>query len=100
LESSITILAENGTVKVGGQYMDKVLACEVKDYEMPELEAIQPPNDYGHYKGSASNHAYVYQNVIDVLAGKADIACTAEEGLKVVEFIEKVYTFRGMSYEL
>jgi predicted dehydrogenase len=94
LESSITILAENGTVKVGGQYMDKVLACEVKDYEMPELEAIQPPNDYGHYKGSASNHAYVYQNVIDVLAGKADIACTAEEGLKVVEFIEKVYTFR------
>jgi predicted dehydrogenase len=100
LESSITILAENGTVKVGGQYMDKVLACEVKDYEMPELEAIQPPNDYGHYKGSASNHAYVYQNVIDVLAGKADIACTAEEGLKVVEFIEKVYTFRGMSYEV
>jgi predicted dehydrogenase len=100
LESSITILAENGTVKVGGQYMDKVLACEVKDYEMPELEAIQPPNDYGHYKGSASNHAYVYQNVIDVLAGKADIACTAEEGLKVVEFIEKVYKFRGMSYEL
>jgi predicted dehydrogenase len=100
LESSITILAENGTVKVGGQYMDKVLACEVKDYEMPELEAIQPPNDYGHYKGSASNHAYVYQNVIDVLAGKADIACTAEEGLKVVEFIEKVYKFRGMSYEV
>jgi predicted dehydrogenase len=97
LESSITILAENGTVKVGGQYMDKVLACEVKDYEMPELEAIQPPNDYGHYKGSASNHAYVYQNVIDVLAGKADIACTAEEGLKVVEFIEKVYTFRVKS---
>jgi predicted dehydrogenase len=100
LESSITILAENGSIKVGGQYMDKVLACEVKDYEMPELEAIQPPNDYGHYKGSASNHAYVYQNVLDVLAGKADIACTAEEGLKVVEFIEKVYTFRGMSYEV
>jgi predicted dehydrogenase len=100
LESSITILAENGSIKVGGQYMDKVLACEVKDYEMPELEAIQPPNDYGHYKGSASNHAYVYQNVLDVLAGKADIACTAEEGLKVVEFIEKVYKFRGMSYEV
>ena len=95
LESSITILAENGSIKVGGQYMDKVLACEVKDYEMPELEAIQPPNDYGHYKGSASNHAYVYQNVLDVLAGKADIACTAEEGLKVVEFIEKVYKFRA-----
>jgi UDP-N-acetyl-2-amino-2-deoxyglucuronate dehydrogenase len=94
LESSITILAENGTVKVGGQYMEKILACNVKEYEMPILEETQPPNDYGHYKGSASNHAYVYQNVLDVLAGKADIACTAEEGLKVVEFIEKVYTWR------
>jgi len=94
LESSITILAENGTVKVGGQYMDKVLACEVKDYELPNLAPVMPPNDYGTYKGSASNHAYVYQNVIDVFAGKAEIDCTAEEGLKVVEFIEKVYKYR------
>jgi predicted dehydrogenase len=94
LESSITILAENGTVKVGGQYMDKVLACEVKDYELPDLAPIMPPNDYGTYKGSASNHAYVYQNVLDVFAGKAEIDCTAEEGLKVVEFIEKVYAWR------
>jgi predicted dehydrogenase len=100
LESSITILAENGTVKVGGQYMDKVLACEVKDYELPDLAPVMPPNDYGTYKGSASNHAYVYQNVIDVFAGKAEIDCTAEEGLKVVEFIEKVYKFRSMNYEL
>jgi len=95
LESSITILAEYGTVKVGGQYMEKILACNVKDYEMPILAETQPPNDYGTYKGSASNHVYVYENILDVLAGKADIACTAEEGLKVVEFIEKVYAFRA-----
>ncbi len=94
LESSLTILAENGTLKVGGQYMEKVLACDVKDYEMPVLTDTQPPNDYGTYKGSAANHLYVYQNVIDVLSGKANIACTAEEGLQVVEFIEKVYQFR------
>ena len=94
LESSITILAENGTVKVGGQYMDKVLACEVKDYLLPNLAPVMPPNDYGTYKGSASNHTYVYQNVIDVFEGKAEIDCTAEEGLKVVEFIEKVYKYR------
>lgn len=95
LESSITILGEHGTVKVGGQYMEKILACNVKDYEMPILAETQPPNDYGTYKGSASNHVYVYENVLDVLAGKAEIACTAEEGLKVVEFIEKVYAFRA-----
>jgi UDP-N-acetyl-2-amino-2-deoxyglucuronate dehydrogenase len=95
LESSITILAENGNVKVGGQYMDQVLVCNIKDYEMPVLKATLPPNNYGSYKGSASNHEYVYKNVIDVLNGKAEIDCTAEEGLKVVEFIEKVYKFRG-----
>lgn len=95
LESSMTILAENGTIKIGGQYMEKVLACMVKDYQMPDLPATLPPNDYGTYKGSAGNHAYVYQNVLDVLANKADIACTAEEGLSVVAFIEEVYGSRA-----
>ncbi|MCG9880887.1 MAG: Gfo/Idh/MocA family oxidoreductase [Bacteroidia bacterium] len=95
LESSITILAEHGTVQVGGQYMEKVLTCRIKDYQMPELEPPMPPNDYGTYKGSASNHAYVYQNILDVFEGKAEIACKAEEGLKVVELIEEVYRFRS-----
>jgi hypothetical protein len=33
----MTIIAENGAVKIGGQYMDKVEVCNVKDYVMPEL---------------------------------------------------------------
>jgi hypothetical protein len=37
LESSMTIIAENGAVKIGGQYMDKIEVCNVKDYVMPEL---------------------------------------------------------------
>jgi predicted dehydrogenase len=94
LESSITVLAEHGTIKVGGQYMEKVLACAVKDYQMPDLPETLPPNDYGTYKGSAGNHAYVYRNILEVLANKAKIACTAEEGLKVVAFIEEVYKMR------
>ncbi len=91
LESSITIVAENGTIKVGGQYMNEVLYCDVKSYEMPKLEASLPPNDYGHYKGSAANHQYIYQNVIEVLNGAAEIDATAEQGMKVVEIIENIY---------
>jgi UDP-N-acetyl-2-amino-2-deoxyglucuronate dehydrogenase len=94
LESSITILAEHGSVKVGGQYMDEVLACNVKDYTMPSLSPTLPPNDYGTYKGSASNHAFVYANVVDVLNENAKIDCTPEEGLRVVEVIEEVYKYR------
>jgi predicted dehydrogenase len=91
LESSITIVAENGTIKVGGQYMNEVLYCDVKSYEMPQIEASLPPNDYGHYKGSAANHQYIYQNVIEVLNGAAEIDATAEQGMKVVEIIENIY---------
>ena len=91
LESSITVIGEKGSVKVSGQYMDKVEACHVQDYVMPELPPSNPPNDYGDYKGSAANHHYIIQNVIDVIAGRAEIATNALEGMKVVEMIERMY---------
>jgi len=91
LESSMTIVAENGSVKIGGQYMDKVEYCHVKDYSMPELAPTNPGNDYGAYKGSAQNHNYVIDNVIDVLKGRAPIKTNALEGLKVVDIIVRIY---------
>lgn len=91
LESSLTIIAENGSVKVGGQYMDKVEVCNVKDYEMPELAPTNPGNDYGAYKGSAANHNYIIENVIEVLKGRNTITTNALEGLKVVDIIERIY---------
>jgi len=91
LESSMTIIAENGSVKIGGQYMNEVEYCHVKDYVMPQLAPTNPGNDYGAYKGSAQNHHYVIQNVIDVLKGRAPITTNALEGLKVVDIIERIY---------
>jgi len=94
LESSMTIIAENGSVKIGGQYMDKVEVCNVKDYQMPELAPTNPGNDYGAYKGSAANHHYVIENVVDVLNGRAAITTNALEGLKVVDIIERIYSLK------
>ncbi len=91
LESSITIVAENGSVKVGGQYMNEVEYCHIKDYNMPVLAASNPPNDYGPYKGSAANHHYIYENISNVLRGKESITTNALEGLKVVDIIERIY---------
>lgn len=88
----MTIIGEKGSVKVGGQYMDKVEYCHIKDYQMPELKQTNPPNDYGPYKGSAANHHYVIENVVDVLKGRAAITTNALEGLKVVEIIERIYS--------
>lgn len=95
LESSLTVIAENGSVKIGGQYMDKVEICDIKDYEMPELAPTNPGNDYGTYKGSAANHHYVIQNVVDTLKGRNVATTNALEGLKVVEIIERIYRKRN-----
>lgn len=94
LESSITIIAEKGTVKVGGQYMNDVEYCHIADYVMPEISPSNPPNDYGTYKGSAANHHYIFENVVDVLKGRDSITTNALEGLKVVEIIERIYALK------
>jgi predicted dehydrogenase len=91
LESSVTIIAEKGTVKIGGQYMDEVLECHIQDYEMPDLPDSEPPNDYGPYKGSAANHRFVVQNVVETLQGHSSAKTSAMEGLKVVDMIERIY---------
>jgi predicted dehydrogenase len=95
LESSITIIGRNGSVKIGGQYMNEVEACNIKGYEMPELDPTNPGNDYGAYKGSAANHNYVISNVIQTLKGKSTSTTNALEGLKVVEIIERIYKIRN-----
>ncbi len=94
LESSLTIIGSKGSVKVGGQYMDKVEYCHIDGYTMPELAATNPANDYGHYKGSANNHHYVIQNVVDTIQGNSTITTNALEGLKVVDIIERIYSLR------
>jgi len=94
LESSMTIIAERGTVKVSGQYMNEVAECNIKDYEMPPLPQAGPANDYGSYKGSAANHHFVIDNVIQTLGDRTFVSTNALEGLKVVDIIERIYQQR------
>lgn len=98
-ESAITIIGSKGTVKVAGQYMNEVVYCHIKDYEMPELPASNPPNDYGRYKGSAQNHHYVIENVVEKLKGDGDIKTNILEGLKVVDIIERIYAMRDAKWK-
>ncbi|REJ81656.1 MAG: gfo/Idh/MocA family oxidoreductase [Bacteroidetes bacterium] len=96
LESSMTIIGEKGSIKIGGQYMNEVEYCHIKDYEMPELPPVSPANDYGHYKGSAANHHFIIENVIDTLKGRTSATTNALEGLKVVDIIERIYSLRNL----
>ena len=92
MEGSITIFAENGTVKIGGQYLNELEYQNFNDFKISNLPPGNPPNEYGQYKGSMSNHDKVYENIIDVLDNKGVIATNAFEGMKTVEIIEKIYT--------
>jgi predicted dehydrogenase len=91
LESSITIIGEKGSVKIGGQYMNQVEFAHIQDYTMPLLAETALPNDYGSYKGSAANHIYLFQNVIDVLQNN--------DGLAVVAMIENIYQQRLLHFQ-
>jgi len=97
LESSMTIIGSKGSIKVGGQYMNNVEYCHVEGYEMPELPPSGPANDYGTYKGSAANHHFVIQNVIDTIKNRNVATTNALEGLKVVEIIERIYKERDLT---
>lgn len=95
MESSITVVGTKGSLKVGGQYMNEIEYCHIEDYEMPELPETNPPNDYGPYKGSAANHHYVIENVINTLSGNTSATANSEDGLKVVSIIERIYKAAG-----
>lgn len=90
-ESSLTILGSLGTVKVGGQYMNQIDYCEVENLHAPVLPEATPPNIYQGYTGSAANHHFVFQNVVDVLMGRKEPTTNALEGMKVVDMIERIY---------
>jgi UDP-N-acetyl-2-amino-2-deoxyglucuronate dehydrogenase len=94
LESSMTIIGTKGSVKIGGQYMNEIEVCNIENYEMPELPPSNPANDYGSYKGSAANHHYIIENVVDSLKMRKKPTTNALEGLKVVEIIERIYAVR------
>lgn len=91
LESSLTVIAQNGSVKIGGQYMDKVEVCTVKDYEMPQLIPTNPGTDYGHYKGSAANHQHILDNIVEVLTQNGRPAVEVSDGVQVTDIICRIY---------
>jgi len=90
-ESSMTVVGSKGAVRIGGQYMDRLDECKLSSGQRPSLPPPPPPNDYGGYTGSAANHHFVYDNVMDVLLRGAPVATPIAEGLQVVQVIDHIH---------
>ena len=84
-------MAEKGTVKIGGQYLNELEYQNIQDYRIENLPEGNKANNYGNYQGTMSNHDKVYENLINVLTNNASISTNAFEGLKTVEIIDKIY---------
>ncbi len=91
MEGSLTIFAEKGTVKIGGQYLNELEYQSIEGFKFENLPKGNTANNYGTYVGSMSNHDKVYENVIDVLQNDATMTTSAFDALKTVEIIRMIY---------
>lgn len=90
-EGSLTILGEKGIVKIGGEYLNTIDYQQFEKGHLEYSDEVMAPNDYGGYKGSMSNHAKVYENLIDMIQNGKPFYANPLEGLKTVEIIERIY---------
>ncbi|WP_153445942.1 Gfo/Idh/MocA family protein [Vibrio algicola] len=89
MEGSITILGEKGTVRIGGVAVNDIqewLFDEPCDYDAEIEDAnYQTSSVYGF------GHPPYFQNVADVLRGKAEPETDGREGLKSLELLIGIY---------
>jgi UDP-N-acetyl-2-amino-2-deoxyglucuronate dehydrogenase len=98
MEGSLTIFGENGTVKIGGQYLNEISYQHIKDYSIQNLPKGNTSNNYGNYQGSMSNHDKVYENVVNVLSSRENSTVSTMEALKTVELIQRIYSAAKINY--
>lgn len=96
MEGSITLFAEKGTVKIGGQYLNQLSYQLVEGVEPVQLPAGNTANDYGLYQGTMSNHPLLYDLLVQPNAASTLLA-NAEDGMKTVEIINRFYQSAGIS---
>jgi predicted dehydrogenase len=90
-EGSLTVLAEKGTVKIGGEYLNTIAYQSLESGPLLMSDATNAPNQYGTYQGSMSNHGMVYANLVAALQGSAPYYATSEEALQTVAIIERIH---------
>ncbi len=90
MEGSLTVIAEKGTIKIGGKYLDRLEYHRVPGIPEPVLQEGNWPNRYGSYEGSMSNHPAVYAAFIESVSANRK-SSNSFEALKAVEIIERIY---------
>lgn len=91
VEGNMTVIGTKGNVKIGGEYLNVLEYWNVEGMDKPTLEAGNPANDYGTYKGSMSNHDKVIENVVQVLIEEKSINASSLQGRESIEVMQAAY---------
>jgi UDP-N-acetyl-2-amino-2-deoxyglucuronate dehydrogenase len=83
-ESSMTIIAENGTVKISGQYMDRIEYCHIKDYSLQATANVS----------AADNHYKMIDAFVNAI--RKNGSTNAEEAMHSIDIIERMYAAAGV----
>jgi UDP-N-acetyl-2-amino-2-deoxyglucuronate dehydrogenase len=89
LEGSITIVGEKGTVRVGGVAVNEIQHWEFADVH--EDDATVRSASYETTSVYGFGHPRYYENVIQVLRGKAEAETDGREGLRSLELLIASY---------
>lgn len=89
LEGSITILGENGTVRVGGVAVNEIQHWEFSEPHDDDEKARHA--SYGATSVYGVGHLLYFDNVIKVLRGEAVPETDGQEGLKSLEILIAIY---------
>ncbi len=88
-EGSITLLGERGTVRVGGQAVNKI---EHWEFDAPHADdALVADASYGISSVYGPGHPLYYDNVIRTLRGEAHAEVDGYEGLRSLEVLIAAY---------
>lgn len=88
-EGSITVIGEEGTVKIGGTSLNKIEKWDFKHYDDDDAKIgyadSNPPNVYGF------GHYDYYNSVVETLLGDKAPMTDGEEGLKSLRLLNAIY---------
>ena len=90
-EGSITLIFSKGTIKIGGEYIITIEYFQVEGIDNYELEKSETTaNDYGTYRGSMSNHNFVFKDILERKNNSKSISSLVsnDEAIDTIRFIE------------
>jgi UDP-N-acetyl-2-amino-2-deoxyglucuronate dehydrogenase len=85
MEGSLALYASQGTVKIGGVYLNRIDHFAV-EHELAHrwLNEMSP--------APSNPHVSVYRELVNAIAGKGDQFVDAEEAMRSIKMIERIYS--------